>query len=191
MIECVVRGVPPGLGEPVFDKLEADLAKAMLSLPATKGFEIGSGFAGRSMKGSEHNDPFEMREGKVRTATNRSGGVQGGISNGENIIFRVAFKPTATIAREQKTVTSADEETTLRGARPPRSLCPAARRADGRGHGGARPLRPRPAPASIALIMSGAGRTNRDSPLLADDFLFLRPHPGRVRNRPRLAARSR
>ena len=113
IIECVIRGVPPGLGEPVFDKLEADLAKAMLSLPATKGFEIGSGFAAAAMKGSEHNDPFEMREGKVRTTTNRSGGVQGGISNGEPIIFRVAFKPTATIAREQKTVTAAKEETTL------------------------------------------------------------------------------
>jgi chorismate synthase len=113
IIECVLRGVPPGWGEPVFDKLEADLAKAMLSLPATKGFEIGSGFAAAAMKGSEHNDPFEMREGKIRTTTNRSGGVQGGISNGENIIFRVAFKPTATIAREQKTVTAAKKETSL------------------------------------------------------------------------------
>ena len=113
-IEGVVRGVPPGLGEPVFDKLEADLAKAMLSLPATKGFEIGSGFQAATMKGSQHNDPFEIRDGKVQTTTNHSGGVQGGISNGENIIFRVAFKPTATISREQKTVTSAGEETTLR-----------------------------------------------------------------------------
>ena len=113
IIECVVRGSPAGLGEPVFDKLEADLAKAMLSLPATKGFEIGSGFAATRMKGSEHNDPFEMREGKVRTTTNHSGGVQGGISNGEDIFFRVAFKPTATIAREQKTVTASKEETTL------------------------------------------------------------------------------
>ncbi|MBA3542928.1 MAG: chorismate synthase, partial [Chthoniobacterales bacterium] len=113
MIECVLRGVPAGLGEPVFDKLEADLAKAMLSLPATKGFEIGSGFSAVTMKGSEHNDPFEIRDDKVRTASNRSGGVQGGISNGENIVFRVAFKPTATIAREQKTVTAAGEETTL------------------------------------------------------------------------------
>ncbi|MEO6970988.1 MAG: chorismate synthase [Chthoniobacterales bacterium] len=113
ILEGVIRGLPPGLGEPVFDKLEADLAKAMLSLPATKGFEIGSGFAAAAMKGSEHNDAFEMREGRVRTATNRSGGVQGGISNGENIVFRVAFKPTATIAREQKTVTTAQEETTL------------------------------------------------------------------------------
>ena len=112
-IACVVRGVPPGLGEPVFDKLEADLAKAMLSLPASKGFEIGSGFGATWMRGSEHNDAFEVRDGKVGTATNRSGGVQGGISNGENIFFRVAFKPTATIAREQKTVTAAGEETTL------------------------------------------------------------------------------
>jgi chorismate synthase len=113
IIECVVRQVPAGWGEPVFDKLEADLAKAMLSLPATKGFEIGSGFAATRMKGSEHNDPFEMREGKIRTTTNNSGGVQGGISNGEEIVFRVAFKPTATIAREQKTVTTASKETTL------------------------------------------------------------------------------
>ena len=85
----------------------------MLSLPATKGFEIGSGFAGTQLKGSEHNDAFRMREGSVHTATNRSGGVQGGISNGENIIFRVAFKPTATITRAQKTVTAAGEDTTL------------------------------------------------------------------------------
>lgn len=113
IVECVARGVPPGLGEPVFDKLEADLAKAMLSLPATKGFEIGSGFAAARLRGSEHNDPFEMREGKVRTTSNRSGGVQGGISNGENIVFRVAFKPTATISRAQNTVTTAGEETTL------------------------------------------------------------------------------
>ncbi|MGZ5022780.1 MAG: chorismate synthase, partial [Chthoniobacterales bacterium] len=113
VIECVARGVPAGLGEPVFDKLEADLAKAMLSLPATKGFEIGSGFAATKMRGSEHNDAFEMRDEKVRTKTNRSGGVQGGISNGEDIIFRVAFKPTATIAREQSTVTASGEETTL------------------------------------------------------------------------------
>src|ERR1700754_1194093 len=92
VIECVARCIAPGLGEPVFDKLEADLAKAMLSLPATKGFEIGSGFAATRMRGSEHNDPFELREGKVRTTTNNSGGVQGGISNGEDIVFRVAFK---------------------------------------------------------------------------------------------------
>jgi chorismate synthase len=113
MIECVVRNPPAGLGEPVFDKLEADLAKAMLSLPATKGFEIGSGFSAIRMRGSEHNDPFEMRGGKVRTATNFSGGIQGGISNGEEIYFRVAFKPTATIAREQRTVTISREQTKL------------------------------------------------------------------------------
>lgn len=113
VIECVARGLPAGLGEPVFDKLEADLAKAMLSLPATKGFEIGSGFGAVRMKGSEHNDAFEIRDGKVRTKTNRSGGVQGGISNGENLIFRVAFKPTATIGREQQTVTRTKSETTL------------------------------------------------------------------------------
>jgi chorismate synthase len=112
-IACVARGVPAGLGEPVFDKLEADLAKAMLSLPASKGFEIGSGFAATRMKGSEHNDPFEMRGDTIRTTTNNSGGVQGGISNGEDIFFRVAFKPTSTIARDQKTVTASGEETTL------------------------------------------------------------------------------
>ncbi|HEY2140098.1 MAG TPA: chorismate synthase [Chthoniobacterales bacterium] len=112
-IGCVARGVPAGLGEPVFDKLEADLAKAMLSLPASKGFEIGSGFSATRMRGSEHNDAFEMRDGVVRTASNHSGGVQGGISNGENIFFRVAFKPTSTIARSQRTVTASGEETTL------------------------------------------------------------------------------
>ncbi len=120
-VGCVIRGTPPGLGEPVFDKLEADLAKAMMSLPATKGFEIGSGFAGARMRGSEHNDAFEMREGGVRTATNRSGGVQGGISNGEPIIFRIAFKPTATIARPQQTVTVGGEaaELAARGRHDP------------------------------------------------------------------------
>ncbi|MEI6537866.1 MAG: chorismate synthase, partial [Verrucomicrobiaceae bacterium] len=110
VIECVVRGVPVGLGEPVFDKLEADLAKAMLSLPATKGFEIGSGFDGTKLTGLEHNDEFYTDEaGRIRTKTNRSGGIQGGISNGEDIIFRVAFKPTATVSREQNTVTKSGE----------------------------------------------------------------------------------
>ena len=113
IVECVVRGVPPGLGEPVFDKLEADLAKAMLSLPATKGFEIGSGFAGTRLTGSQHNDPFVIREGRVHTTTNHSGGIQGGISNGETIFFRVAFKPTPTITRPQATVTVTGEETEL------------------------------------------------------------------------------
>ncbi|EAZ92364.1 chorismate synthase [Crocosphaera chwakensis] len=114
VVECVARYVPKGLGEPVFDKLEADLAKAVMSLPASKGFEIGSGFAGTLLTGSEHNDEFYIDDnGNIRTKTNRSGGIQGGISNGENIIIRVAFKPTATIGKEQKTVTSDSEETTL------------------------------------------------------------------------------
>jgi chorismate synthase len=113
VIECVARGIPPGLGDPVFDKLEADLAKAMLSIPATKGFEIGSGFAATGMRGSQHNDAFEIRGGKIRTATNNSGGVQGGISNGEDIYFRVAFKPPATIALQQKTVTRSRDQTGL------------------------------------------------------------------------------
>ncbi len=121
VIECRVRGVPAGLGEPVFDRLEADLGKAMLSLPATKGFEIGSGFAGTRLKGSEHNDPFEVRDGRVHTTTNRSGGVQGGISNGEEIVFRVAFKPTATILLPQKTVDvhGAETELSARGRHDP------------------------------------------------------------------------
>src|SRR6266481_2614758 len=113
VIECVARGVTAGVGEPVFDKLEADLAKAMLSIPATKGFEVGSGFAATRMRGSQHNDPFEMREGKIRTKTNNSGGVQGGISNGEDIYFRVAFKPPATIALRQKTVTKSRRQSEL------------------------------------------------------------------------------
>jgi chorismate synthase len=113
VVECVARGIPPGLGEPVFDKVEADLAKAMLSIPATKAFEIGSGFAATRMRGSEHNDGFENRSGKIRTITNNSGGVQGGISNGEDIYFRVAFKPPATIALQQKTVTTSNEQTEL------------------------------------------------------------------------------
>lgn len=114
IIECVIRNVPPGWGNPVFDRLEADLAKAMLSIPATKGFEIGSGFASAEMKGSEHNDLFVSRKGKIRTATNFSGGIQGGISNGEDLFFRVAFKPTATILRPQKTVTPDGKPTILK-----------------------------------------------------------------------------
>jgi chorismate synthase len=115
VVECRVQGLPVGLGEPVFDRLEADLAKAMLSLPATKGFEIGSGFAGTRLKGSQHNDLFENRDGTVRTSSNRSGGVQGGISNGEELVFRVAFKPTATILQAQATVDTAGTETELMG----------------------------------------------------------------------------
>ena len=115
VVEVVARGVPPGLGEPVFDKLDAQLAGALLSLPACKGFEIGSGFDGTSMTGSEHNDPFYSDSGRIRTRTNHSGGVQGGISNGENILVRAAFKPTATIAKEQNTVNKFGKETTIKG----------------------------------------------------------------------------
>lgn len=113
VVECIARNVPPGWGEPVFDKLDADLAKAMLSLPAVKGFEIGSGFSGTTLTGSEHNDAFFCEGGRIRTRTNRSGGVQGGISNGEPILFRVAFKPTATIGREQETVDVRGNPTTI------------------------------------------------------------------------------
>ncbi|PSB32374.1 chorismate synthase [Chlorogloea sp. CCALA 695] len=116
VIECVARNVPKGLGSPVFDRIEADIAKGVMSLPATKGFEIGSGFAGTLLNGSEHNDEFYTDEnGELRTVTNRSGGVQGGISNGENIILRVAFKPTATIRKEQRTVNKEGEEMLLKG----------------------------------------------------------------------------
>tara|TARA_B100000941_G_scaffold289660_2_gene269549 strand:- start:1563 stop:2594 length:1032 start_codon:yes stop_codon:yes gene_type:complete len=114
-VQAVVRGCPPGLGEPVFDKLEADLAKAMMSLPATKGFEIGSGFKGTLLTGKEHNDHFYMQEDRVRTHTNHSGGIQGGISNGEPILFKVAFKPTATIMMEQATVSNTGSDTELKG----------------------------------------------------------------------------
>jgi chorismate synthase len=114
VVECVARGVPPGLGEPVFHKLEAELASALLSLPASKGFEIGSGFAGTALSGIEHNDPFVPgSDGRPRTSSNRSGGVQGGISNGEDILLRVAFKPTATISLPQQTVTRNGEPATL------------------------------------------------------------------------------
>ncbi len=114
IVEGVARGVPPGWGEPVFDRLEADLAKAMLSLPASKGFEIGSGFGGILLTGTQHNDPFRARGGRVFTTSNRSGGIQGGISNGQTIYFRVAFKPVATVMREQATVDSQLKNTTLR-----------------------------------------------------------------------------
>ena len=116
VVECVARNVPPGLGEPVFDKLEADLAYALMSLPASKGFEIGSGFEGTLMTGIEHNDPFVPGEdGVPRTSSNRSGGVQGGISNGESIVVRVAFKPTATILMPQRTVDRQGRAATLKG----------------------------------------------------------------------------
>jgi len=114
-ILCRVLGLPVGLGSPVFDRLEADLAKSMLNLPATKGFEVGSGFSGTYLKGSEHNDLFESHDGGVKTTTNRSGGVQGGISNGEELYFRTAFKPTATVLQKQKTVDQEGNETELMG----------------------------------------------------------------------------
>ncbi|MGQ9901417.1 MAG: chorismate synthase [Fimbriimonadales bacterium] len=114
VIRCIVRNAPPGWGSPVFDKLEADLAKAVMSLPASKGFEIGSGFRGTRMRGSEHNDEFYVDEaGRVRTRTNFSGGVQGGISNGETIDLRIAFKPTATIFKPQATISESGETATL------------------------------------------------------------------------------
>lgn len=115
VVEVVARGAPPGWGAPVFDKLEADLAKAMLSIPACKGFEIGSGFAGVSMTGSQHNDPFYQDGDRVRTRSNHSGGIQGGITNGELVIARAAFKPTATIVRSQESVTREGESAELQG----------------------------------------------------------------------------
>jgi len=113
IVTCVCRGVPPGWGEPVFDKLEAYLAHAMLSIPAAKGFDVGSGFAGCRMSGSEHNDRFVMKGDRLGTLTNNSGGIQGGISNGEPILFRVAFKPTATIGLPQQTVDFEGREAVL------------------------------------------------------------------------------
>lgn len=111
---CVIRNPPPGLGEPCFDKLEAKLAHAMLSIPATKGFEIGSGFQGAKMHGSQHNDMWVAKEGGgLGTTTNYSGGIQGGISNGESVYFRVAFKPAATIGQAQATATYQGEAGTL------------------------------------------------------------------------------
>ncbi len=112
-IQLVVKNCPAGLGEPVFHRVEAELAHAFLSLPATKGFEVGSGFAGTLLKGSEHNDAFVNKEGRIGTETNRSGGVQGGITNGEPILCRIAFKPTATISMPQRTVNQAGEDKIL------------------------------------------------------------------------------
>lgn len=115
IVEGLARGVPAGWGDPVFDRLQADLAKGMMSLPAAKGFDIGSGFGCVLLTGLEHNDLFRMKGGRVRTLTNNSGGIQGGISNGETIFFRVAFKPTATVMHEQKTVDESGANTTLKG----------------------------------------------------------------------------
>ena len=115
VVSCLIQGCPVGLGEPVFDKLHAELGKAMLSINAVKGFEYGSGFDGVELYGSQHNDIFVKEDGKVKTLTNHSGGIQGGISNGEDIYFRVAFKPVATIMTDQPSINEAGEETTITG----------------------------------------------------------------------------
>ncbi len=115
VVSCFAKGVPPGLGEPVFDKLHADLGRAMLGINAVKGFEYGSGFEGVKMRGSEHNDAFVKKEGNIGTLTNRSGGIQGGISNGEDIYFKVAFKPVATLMQKQQTINSKGEAVEMTG----------------------------------------------------------------------------
>jgi chorismate synthase len=115
IVTCVITGSPVGLGEPVFDKLHAELGKAMLSINAVKGFEYGSGFGGIKMRGSEHNDAFVQEAGKIRTRTNHSGGIQGGISNGEQIYFSVAFKPVATIMQDQDSVDKNGNTVTVSG----------------------------------------------------------------------------
>ena len=115
IVSCVIKNCPPGLGEPVFDRLHAELGKAMLSINAVKGFEYGSGFEGVTLRGSQHNDAFEQRDGKIHTLTNQSGGIQGGISNGEDIYFRVAFKPVATLMQDQASVNTAGEAVTVSG----------------------------------------------------------------------------
>ena len=114
-VSCIIDGVPAGLGEPVFDKLHAELAKAMMSINATKAFEYGSGFDSITMRGSQHNDAFEMKDGKVITTTNNSGGILGGISNGMPIYFNTYFKPVATIIADQQTIDSSGNETTIAG----------------------------------------------------------------------------
>jgi len=114
-IKCIIQHVPAGWGEPVFDKLHADLGKAMLSINAVKGFAIGSGFEAARMKGSTHNDLFEMRDGNIRTQSNYSGGIQGGISNGEDIYFSVAFKPVATLMKDQQSIDTTGKPITLKG----------------------------------------------------------------------------
>ncbi len=114
-IKCVIKGVPVGLGEPVFDKLHADLGKAILSINSCKGFEYGSGFSGTSMKGSEHNDAFVKKEDKIKTTSNNSGGIQGGISNGMDIYFKAAFKPVATIVSAQTSIDKSGNVTEVQG----------------------------------------------------------------------------
>ncbi len=115
VVTAVIKGCPVGLGEPAFDKLHAELGKAMLSINAVKGFEYGSGFEGVEMLGSQHNDKFVMKDGKVTTETNYSGGIQGGISNGEDIYFRVAFKPVATLMKDQESIDASGNTTTVSG----------------------------------------------------------------------------
>ena len=115
IVSCVAQGVPPGLGEPVFDRLHAELGKAMLSINAVKGFEYGSGFEGVKMRGSDHNDAYYQDGDRVRTRTNNSGGIQGGISNGEDIYFNVAFKPVATIMQDQESVNESGDSVTVSG----------------------------------------------------------------------------
>ena len=145
VVKCVVRGCPPGLGDPVFDKLDATLAHAMMSIPATKAFAVGSGFEAADMTGLEHNDPFYMQGCRVRTTTNHSGGIQGGISNGEDILMRIGFKPTATLMIDQQTVNRDGEDARLKG-RGRHDACVLPRRAHCGGHGLALPVRPLPAP---------------------------------------------
>jgi len=115
VIKCRVKGIPPGIGEPIYNKLSSQLSAAMISINAVKGFEFGSGFAGTELRGSEHNDVFYTENERVKTRTNHSGGIQGGISNGEDIYFRVAFKPTSTIMQDQQSINSEGEEITLKG----------------------------------------------------------------------------
>ena len=115
VVSCVIKNCPPGLGEPVFDRLHAELGKAMLSINAVKGFEFGSGFDGVSLRGSQHNDAFIHQDGKVHTLTNHSGGIQGGISNGEDIYFRVAFKPVATLMQDQSSINTSGDAVTVSG----------------------------------------------------------------------------
>jgi len=115
IITCVIKGCPVGIGEPIFNKLHAELGKAMLSINAVKGFEYGSGFKGVEMFGSEHNDKFQINNGKVSTKSNFSGGIQGGISNGEDIYFKVAFKPVSTIMKKQKSINNDNKEVIIQG----------------------------------------------------------------------------
>ena len=115
VISCIISGCPVGIGEPIFGKLHAELGKAMLSINAVKGFEYGSGFKGSEMYGSEHNDQFEIKEDKIKTKSNYSGGIQGGISNGEDIYFNVAFKPVSTIMKDQQSVDSDNNKVTVSG----------------------------------------------------------------------------